>query len=474
MNRRQFINKTVSATAAGFLTLPNLVYGKPKRNDKKPNIIVIFCDDLGYGDLGCYGSTVNNTPSLDQMAKEGMRFTDFYSAAPVCSPSRAALMTGCYPKRVGLSFGYKRWVLFPGEPVGLNSQEMTLPKMLKTSGYKTGMLGKWHLGDQPEFLPANFGFDSYFGIPYSNDMIPDNPRLNCPPLPLLSNDKVFDIAPDQVTLTDIFLDKAKEFITHNKDNPFFLYFAHFYVHVPIYTPSRFLKKSKNGRYGAAVEHIDFCAGEILDTLKKLGIDDNTLVIFTSDNGSNLANGGSNGNLRGGKGSTWEGGMRMPCIMHWPGHIPEGTTCKEIATTMDILPTCATLVDGKLPADRPIDGKDITSLIFAEEGAKSPHEVFVYYMKNKLNAVRSGKWKLFLEKGPILYDLENDLLETTNVYKEYPEVVARLTSYADKYREELGDELQGVEGKQCRPAGWVENPKTLTSHDWKHPYYQVKF
>jgi len=239
-------------------------------------------------------------------------------------------------------------------------------------------------------------------------------------------------------------------------------------------PSPFLKKSKNGPYGAAVEHIDYCAGEIFDILQELGIDDNTLVIFTSDNGSNLKDGGSNGNLRGWKGSTWEGGMRMPCIMRWPGHIPAGATCNEIATTMDILPTCTKLADGNLPEDRPIDGKDITALMFADEGAESPHEVFVYYLMNKLNAVRSGKWKLFIEKGPILYDLENDIAETTNVYKEHPDVVARLTAYADKYREMLGDELQRVEGTQCRPAGRVNNPKILTSHDWTHPYLKAEF
>jgi len=440
-----------------------------KRHDQKPNFIIIFCDDLGYGDLVCYGSQVNNTPNLDLMADEGMRFTDFYSAASVCSPSRASLMTACYPKRVGLGFGQSRWVLFPGDSVGLNPEEMTIPKMLKSQGYNTGMVGKWHLGDQPEFLPANNGFDSYFGIPYSNDMDIYLQNVKCPPLPVMHNDKVVDSEPNQVPLTGVFLEKAKDFIYDNKDQPFFLYFSHFYVHTPIYVPFPFLKASKNGPYGAAVEYIDYCTGEIINTLKELGIDDNTLIIFTSDNGSNLQNGGSNGNLRGGKGSTWEGGMRMPCIMRWPGMIPEGTVCSEITTTMDILPTLTQFAGGTLPEEKIIDGKDISSLMFMEEGAESPHEVFVYYLTNKLNAVRSGRWKLFIEKGPILYDLENDIAETTDVHEKYPDVVARLTKYADEYREDLGDELQGVEGKNCRPKGRVNDAKTLTPYDWVHPY-----
>jgi len=440
-----------------------------KARRQKPNIIIIFCDDLGYGDLACYGSEVNNTPNLDRMAKEGMRFTDFYVAASVCSPSRASLMTACYPKRVGLGFGQRRWVLFPGDSIGLNPEEITIPKMLKTQGYETAMLGKWHLGDQADFLPTNNGFDSYFGIPYSNDMDIYLPSIKCPPLPVMLNDKVVDSEPNQVPLTGVFLDKAKDFIHENRDQPFFLYFAHFYVHTPIYVPFPFLRASKNGAYGAAVEYIDYCNGEIINTLKELGIDDNTLIIFTSDNGSNLQNGGSNGYLRGGKGSTWEGGMRMPCIMRWPGMIPEGTVCSEIATSMDILPTLTQFAGGTLPEERIIDGKDISPLMFMEEGAESPHEVFVYYLMNKLNAIRSGKWKLFIEKGPILYDLENDIAETKDVHEKYPEVVARLMKYADKYREDIGDELQGVEGENCRPAGHVSNAKTLTPYDWVHPY-----
>jgi len=439
-----------------------------KSTNQKPNIIIINADDLGYGDLACYGSEVNNTPNLDLMAEKGIRFTDFYSAASVCSPSRASLMTGSYPKRVGLGFGQKRWVLFPGDSVGLNPKEITIPKMLKEQGYKTCMVGKWHLGDQPEFLPANNGFDSYFGIPYSNNMGVNN-KKNYPPLPVMDNDKVVGSEPDQVPLTGVFLEKAKDFIYESKDQPFFLYFAHFYVHTPIYVPSPFLKASKNGPYGAAVEYIDYCTGEIIKTLKELGIDDNTLIIFTSDNGSNGANGGSNGNLRGGKGSTWEGGMRMPCIMRWPDKIPEGIVSNEIVTSMDILPTLTKIVGGTLPEEKIIDGKDISSIMFMEDGAESPHEVFVYYLMNKLNAIRSGKWKLFIEKGPILYNLENDIAETTDVHEKYPEVVESLMKYAEKYREDIGDELQGVEGKNCRPKGRVNDAKTLTPYEWVHPY-----
>ncbi|MCK4750779.1 MAG: sulfatase, partial [Bacteroidales bacterium] len=420
----------------------------PKTHDHKPNVILIFCDDLGYGDLGCYGSDVNNTPNLDLMAEKGMRFTDFYSAAPVCSPSRAALMTGCYPKRVGLGFGQSRWVLFPGDSVGLNPEEMTIPKMLQTQGFNTGMLGKWHLGDQPEFLPTNNGFDSYFGIPYSNDMEPDLSSFKCPPLPVLLNGKVVDTEPNQVSLTGIFLEKAKEFIYENRDHPFFLYFSHFYVHTPIYVPFPFLKASKNGPYGAAVEYIDYCTGEIINTLKELGIDDNTLIIFTSDNGSNLQNGGSNGYLRGDKGSTWEGGMREPCIVRFPGKIPADKTCNEIATTMDLLPTFAGLAGTKPPADRIIDGRNIWPLMAGEKNAKSPHKAFYYYQIDQLQAVRSGPWKLHLPlktkrrnwgkpipNSPLqLYNLDSDIAEKNNVADKNPDVVKRLLTLAEKARD----------------------------------------
>ena len=437
----------------------------------QPNIILIFCDDLGYGDLTCYGSELNRTPRLDKMAKEGLRFTDLYVPAPLCTPSRAGLMTGCYPKRVGLDYGYRNGTLFPGDPLGLNPEETTLPQILKNRGYATKMVGKWHLGDQPEFLPEQFGFDSYFGIPFSNDMLPDHEKqeeFQFPPLPLLRGDQVVETDPNQASLTENYLTECVNFIRHTKDGPFFLYFAHMYVHLPIYAPLKFLGQSQNGSYGAAVEHIDHTTGVILDTLSDLGIDENTLVIFTSDNGSNARNGGSNGPLRGNKGSTWEGGMREPCIMRWPGRIQGGTVCEELATTMDFLPTLANLADAELPQDRNIDGHDIQDLILGEGDGTSPYEAFYYYRRNNLNAVRSGKWKLHVDEN-LLFDLENDIGELKDRYNEQPDVVKRLTELADVCRQDLGDERTGIEGANCRPVGRVENPKPLTSMDWRHPY-----
>lgn len=442
----------------------------------KPNIILIFCDDLGYGDIGCYGSALNRTPRLDRMAEEGARFTDFYVPAPLCTPSRAGLMTGCYPKRVGLDYGYRNGTLFPGDPLGLNPDEVTLPRILKDAGYATKMVGKWHLGDQPEFLPEQFGFDSYFGIPFSNDMLPDHPKQDeyqFPPLPLLRGDQVVETDPNQASLTENYLRESVSFIRENKDGPFFLYLAHMYVHLPIYAPLTFLQKSQNGAYGAAVEHIDHTTGVILDTLAELGIDEDTLVIFTSDNGSNARNGGSNGPLRGAKGSTWEGGMREPCIARWPGRIPGGVVRHALSTTMDFLPTLAGLAGADAPKDRNLDGHDIRDLLLGSEEAASPYEAFFYYRRNHLNAVRSGKWKLHFDED-LLYDLEADVGETQNLYDRHPDVVKRLNELADAGREDLGDEKTGIEGKNCRPVGRVENPKPLTSMDWTHPYMQAAY
>ena len=445
--------------------------------DRKPNVILIFCDDLGYGDLGCFGSKVNATPRLDQMAEEGMRFTDFYVAAPVCSPSRAALMTGCYPKRVDLAFGTSRGVLFPGDAKGLNPDEVTIASLLKTQGYATKLIGKWHLGDQPEFLPTSHGFDSYFGIPYSNDMLPHNANnkkngFDMPHLPLLRDEKVVGIDPNQASLTDYYVEDAVQFIRDNKDGPFFLYFAHMYVHLPLYAPYRFLQQAQNGPYGAAVEHIDEATGVLLDTLAELGIDDNTLVIFTSDNGSNGRSGGSNGPLRGNKGSTWEGGMREPCMMRWPGKIPSGTTCSDVCTAMDMLPTLGKLAGAEMPDDRALDGKDIRASMFGEEGAASPYDAFFYYGQNNLRAVRSGQWKLHLE-DEMLVDLNVDVGETTDVSGDHPDVVAQLKAHVERCRQDLGDEGAGVEGSGCRTAGWVDDPKFLTPHEY-NPYVEAAY
>lgn len=445
-----------------------------------PNIIIIFADDLGYGDLTCYGSKVNVTPRLDRMAAEGMCFTDFYVASPVCSPSRAALMTGCYPKRIGLDSGYDFAVLLPGDPIGLDSDKFTLSKMLKNAGYATKMIGKWHLGDQPDFLPSRHGFDSYFGLPYSNDMLPDNPhnkRFHCPPLPLMRDKEVIEIDPNQASLTDRYTAEAIRFIEENAENntPFFIYFPHMYVHTPIHTPMNYNTASKNGVYGAAVTHMDQSTGCILDTLKRMDIDDNTLVIFTSDNGSNGRDGGSNYPLRGTKGTTWEGGMREPCIMRWPGNVPAGKTCNNIVTTMDLMPTLAHLTNGVIPNDHILDGKDISSLMLGTQDAWCPHKAFFYYGKgdHTLHAVRSEEWKLHLLRNE-LYDLNKDISEKQNMFEDKPEIVARLTALADNCREELGDDHTNNKGNNCKPVGRVKNPQMLTSIDMMDPIIQAMY
>ncbi len=443
INRREFIQALGLGAAA--LTVP----GCAKPTTRKPNFVVIFTDDQGYADVGCFGAEGFETPHLDRMAAEGAKFTDFYAAAPVCSPSRAALLTGCYPMRVSIPR-----VLFPRDNIGLNPEEVTIADILKTRGYATCCIGKWHLGHLPEFLPTRQGFDYYFGIPYSNDM---------DPVVLVEDEETIERKPDQSQLTRRYTEKAVEFIKKNKDRPFFLYLPHTMPHVPLYVSDKFKGKSKGGLYGDVIMEIDWSVGQILETVKQLGIDEKTLVIFTSDNGpwlSKGAHGGSAKPLRGGKFATYEGGMREPCIMRWPGKISAGMVCSEMATTMDFLPTFAKLAGAKVPTDRIIDGKDISALM-TDPKAKTPYKAFFYYFERQLGAVRSGQWKLILKRKrgkktipAALYNLQEDIEETRDLSADHPDVVRRLTELADKILEDIGDSVKGVTGKNVRPHGSV--------------------
>jgi len=380
-------------------------------------------------------------------------------------------MTGCYPKRVDMhEDSIHQCVLFPRAKKGLNPNEITIAEILKQQGYATCCIGKWHLGDQPDFLPTRQGFDYYYGIPYSNDM--GGKKRTRPPLPLLRNETVIEAPADQNTLTKRYTQQAIDFIKNNKDRPFFIYLPHSMVHNPLHASDDFRGKSANGIYGDAVEEVDFSTGQILNTLRKLNLDKNTLVVFTSDNGTSNQFGGSNAPLRGHKGSTWEGGMREPCLMWWPGHIPLGKTCDEMTITMDLLPTFAALAGASLPVNRIIDGKNIWPLMSGKPNAKSPHEAFYYYQIDQLQAVRSGKWKLHLplkEKKKNwgepdldallqLYDLEADVAESNNLADRHPDVVERLLKLAERAKLDLGD--TEIPGLNTRPAGWVVSPKPL--------------
>lgn len=439
-----------------------------------PNIILINCDDLGYGDLGCYGSESHATPALDRLAAEGMRFTDFYMASPVCSPSRGAMMTGCYPARIGFEDFEGKWVLFPGQGVGLNPDEITIARLLKDQGYATAHVGKWHCGDQPDFLPTNHGFDSYYGIPFSNDMgiHQCQKERRWPPLPLVRDLEVIEEQPDQTGLTERYVEECVGFMRRNRESPFFLYLGHMHVHRPLLVSQRFLNRSRNGAYGAAVECIDWATAALMYELAALGLEKNTLVIFTSDNGGKGADGGSNRPLRGFKGTTWEGGQRVPCIMRWPDRIPAGTTCSAMAASFDLYPTLAAIAGANVPDDRTIDGVDIRSLMEGDTQA-TPRDTFFYYRKGELDAVRAGHWKLFVRRNgqPIeeLYNLQDDVGEKVDVAVQNPSVVADLKESIAACRQDLGCTGEGIVGENCRPIGRVENPKALTEYDPAHPY-----
>jgi len=443
---------------------------------EKPNFVVIFCDNLGYGDVGCYGSSVHRTPNLDRMANEGLRLTSFYATSGVCTPSRASLMTGCYPRRVGLHVnGVGRQVLVPKDQKGISAEEYTIAEVLRSAGYATTIVGKWHLGDQPPFLPTRHGFDSYFGIPYSDDMTATDDGRR-PALPLLEDERVIEAPPDRNLLTRRYTERVIEFMTANRDRPFFVYMPQAMpgsTAAP-YASEAFRGKSKNGPWGDAIEELDWSAGEVLAAVEKLGLDERTLVVWTSDNGAPRRNPpqGSNLPLAGWGYTTAEGGQRVPCIVRWPGRVPAGAGCDELYSTMDLLPTFAQLAGMELPEDRKLDGHDIGPLLFGEPDAKSPYDAFFYYYMEQLQSVRSGHWKLYLPleakwrsfggatqpAEAALFDLKNDLAETTNLVARHPEVVERLMQHAEHARAELGD--IGRSGRGQRAPGWVEDPKPL--------------
>ncbi len=423
---------TTGSAAACILTKG----ARAKMNEshkRKPNFIIIFTDDQGYQDLGCFGSPNIKTPNLDRMSEEGIKFTDFYSAASICSPSRAALLTGCYPPRVGITR-----VLFPHDRVGLNPGQTTLADLLRKQGYATACIGKWHLGHLKELLPQAQGFDEYFGIPYSNDM--HHEFRGRDGVPLMRGNEVIEQPVNQETLTQRYTNQAVEFIRANRDRPFLCYLPHTMPHIPLHASDKFRGRSKRGLYGDVIEEIDWSTGKIIETLKEFHLDENTLVIFTSDNGPWLSkgeHGGSAKPLRDGKFSTYEGGFRMPCIMRWPGRIPPGAVCGEVCSTMDVLPTLAKLAGAEMPKDTTIDGRDISKLMF-KKGAKSPHEAFYYYRGKRLEAVRSGKWKLRHAKktGPELYDLKGDIGEQHNLADENPDLAAKLKNQMNAFARNL--------------------------------------
>lgn len=468
-----------------------LLVGKLPSSDRPPNIIHILADDVGWDDVGPFGCTDIPTPNLDRLAARGRRFTNFYAPGPVCTPTRAALMTGCYAPRVSLPD-----VLFPHSKTGLNADEITIAELLKAQGYATACIGKWHLGHQRPFLPPNHGFDHFYGIPYPNDHEPvrviwskqgkaagyDGDDWRPPSLPLIRELAIEEQPADLERCPHRFTVDAVKWITEHRDQPFYLHLANIETHTPYFVASRFQNFTTAGAYADAVVSLDWMIGEIEATLINLGLRDDTLIVFTSDNGPLLENhadlpavygryGITNTDrthaLRGAKGSVWEGGVRVACIASWPGHIPEGTECPEVAAGFDLFTTFAKIGGAEVPADRIIDGRDIRPLLFDEPGAKSPHEAFFYFQSNRLGAVRHGNWKLTFVGGPQaqfaantrreeLYDLAADPAESTDVLADHPDVAQRLRALAESMRADLGDALTKRDGPGRRPPGTVDS------------------
>ncbi len=435
-----------------------------------PNIVFILADDVGYSDLSCTGADDISTPNIDQLARAGVRFTSYYAPAPTCTPSRAGILTGCYAQRVGLPV-----VLNPSDKIGISSSEITLPEILKRQGYATALIGKWHLGQQPQFNPTRHGFDYYFGIPYSNDFGPER-HPGWPAIPLYRNDRIIEQPVKLETLTERITQESIDFITKNKNHRFFLMITHVAAHTPWIVSDKFKGKSKAGPYGDFIQAMDWSVGEVTKTLRDLHLDDHTMVIFASDNGpldhrmpeleklygdaAKVTRGDEF--LRGGKGSSWEGGVRVPCIVKWDGKTAQGRQVNELTAGIDWLPTLATIAGAGAPNDRIIDGKDITPLI-VNSIARSPHDVFYYYRGNALEAVRSGQWKLHLahdtRKGKVpeqLFNLDGDVREQHDAAKEQPQVVADLEALAEQARDDLGDSNQNREGHNRRAPGRAED------------------
>ena len=442
---------------------------------RAPSVIVLYADDLGYGDLGCYGHPTIRTPNLDRMAAEGMRFTSFYSAAEVCTPSRAALLTGRYPIRSGMASNSRR-VLFPNSAGGIPESEITLAEALSDRGYATACIGKWHLGHLPQYLPTKNGFDSYFGIPYSNDMdrVADGqlgrsiflePKTEYWNVPLMRNELVIERPADQATLTRRYTAEAVAFMTSNKDRPFFLYLAYTMPHVPLFASQSFAGKSPRGLFGDVVEEVDASVGQVLETLRREGLDKNTLVVFSSDNGPWLVfneHGGSAGLLRDGKGSTWEGGMRVPGICWWPGKIRGGAVTQELASTMDVFTTAVTLAGGKIPDDRQIVGMDLTPVLFGS--GSSPRQTMFFYRGTELFAARQGTYKahfrtqpgygpgkLESHDPPLLFDLGHDPGEKFNVAQQHPQVIAAIRKAVAEHQATVRPAENQLERTSERPA-----------------------
>ncbi len=458
----------------GLLILLLIPLAKARADDggERPNFVVVYCDDLGYGDLGCFGHPTIRTPNLDRMAAEGMKLTQFYSAAPVCTPSRAALMTGRLPARNGMCSN-KRRVLFPNSKGGIPAAEITLAEALQAKGYATACVGKWHLGHLPQFLPTNNGFDYYYGIPYSNDMdrvagTPKgreafwNPKVKYWNVPLLRNEQVIERPADQTTITKRYTDEAVQFIRSHRDEPFFLYLPHSMPHVPLFRSRKFADRSPRGLYGDVIEEIDASVGQVLDTLRALKLDKKTLVIFSSDNGPWLVfddHGGSAGLLRDGKGSTWEGGMREPTVAWWPGRIKAGSVRHDVASTMDIYATLHAITKTPLPSDRVLDSYDLSPVLFGTGSSK--RERLFYYRGYKLMAVREGPWKAhFITQDaygpgsrkavehdtPLLFNLEVDPSEKWNVAEKHPEVIAKIRQAVAAHQKELEPAVSQLENE----------------------------